>query len=466
MPAQSFWARVCKRYYMKRFAIAIACLVSFALVVTQQYIRESETQHALFVDNVVKFGHITTARRTVASTRKLVNHTATEHVRIKSTPAPLDIKLKQEIKKWFNGTKTQYPLTINAPYYMENPSLCSSVPNLSVLVIVHTAPDHFDRRQSIRATWTNDTYYKKFGRVKVLFLLGLVNNPILQTKLEQEFKVHGDLLQGMFIDAYRNLTHKGVMGYKWISERCRNAKFILKVDDDIVVDMFRLFTQHLPKYRTKKKQIFCNHIHPGTMLIIRDKKSKWFVDNNIFRGHKYYPRYCSGFMVLFTNDVIPAIYRSSSITPFFWVDDVYLYGLAPGNVPGIQYNDLKKGSHELTGPNALKCYRNASRTCNYLVTGAGQPSVMAEIWKTMVKLHEKYERERKPTTVKSVSAAETSTEREYEDETKPAVDAAKVKANIVTALKANGLLFGNQLNQLENLQILQRAPLVPQPNKH
>lgn len=291
---------------------------------------------------------------------------------------------KDVAKNMINASsKTLYPLTLNAPYLIENPKLCSSVPNLTVLVIVHSAPNHFKRRLAIRKTWTNNTYFSDLGSVRVLFLLGRVKDIKLQEEIEEEFNHYGDLLQGDFIDAYRNLTHKGVMAYKWMTERCRNAKFILKVDDDITVNMYKLFTEVLPSYKGKTKEILCNHIHPGTMLIIRSKKSKWYVSENHFRGEKFYPRYCSGFMVLFTNDAIPAIYRSASLTPFFWVDDVYLYGLVPSHVPGIHYKSFKKNSHQLTGNLAVKCYRNATRTCDFLVTGAGEPAVMEEIWYNM-----------------------------------------------------------------------------------
>ena len=303
-----------------------------------------------------------------------------------------------------SDVKTEYPVTLYAPYLMENPTLCSSVQDLKVLVVVHTAPSHFERRNSMRHTWTNSTYLKSLkGNLRVLFLLGRVKDANIQKKLENEFRVHKDLLQGDFIDAYRNLSHKGVMGFKWISERCKNAKFILKVDDDVVVNTYQLYMEILPRFENKSKQIFCNHILPGTMPILRNKKSKWYVNEKFFKGQKYYPRYCSGFMVLFTNDVIPAIYRSASMTPFFWVDDVYLYGLVPSGVPGIKYNGLRKKRFELTAKKAVACYRNGTLPCNFLVTGAKATSAAEEVWPYMIKQYAKkqvLERQRSNVSVK------------------------------------------------------------------
>ena len=340
-----------------------------------------------------------------------------------------DISPQPSLKKLINATKTMYPVTLNAPYLIENPNLCSSVKNLSVLVVVHTAPTHFERRLGIRRTWTNNSFLAELGTVRVLFLLGRVKDQKVQKQIEHEFTNFGDLLQGDFMDAYRNLTHKGVMAYKWMSERCKNAKFILKVDDDITVNMYKLFTEVLPKYKGKSKQIMCNHIHPGTMPIIRNKKSKWYVSENHFRQQKFYPRYCSGFLVLFTNDFMSALYRSASLTPFFWVDDVYLYGLVPSHVPGIHYNGLAKGSHQLNGKMAIKCYKNVTKTCDFLVTGAGEAIVMEEIWYNMGLLYLKnrdtvIKVDTTPTTTTTMS---TTTNQEKEEEIKTAVIQASKK---------------------------------------
>lgn len=365
----------------KKYVLPFGVAVAFFLVLTFQY-------HPP-LNEIIVIGE--NARDFFGPVSRVNVYVPYSNVSIKSTmldSAPVTEQFKEispqpVLRKLINATKTLYPLTLTAPYLIENPTLCSSVPNLSVLVIVHTAPNHFDRRRGIRKTWTNNTFFSDLGTVRVLFLLGRVKDPKLQVQIETEFKTFGDLLQGDFIDAYRNLTHKGVMAYKWMSERCRNAQFILKVDDDITVNMYKLFTEVLPKYKGKTKQILCNHIHPGTMPIIRNKKSKWYVSENHFREQKFYPRYCSGFLVLFTKDIIPAMYRSASLTPFFWVDDVYLYGLVPSHVPGIQYNGIQKGSHQLNGRMAIKCYKNVTKTCDFLVTGAGESAVMEEIWYNM-----------------------------------------------------------------------------------
>ncbi|KAH3701448.1 lactosylceramide 1,3-N-acetyl-beta-D-glucosaminyltransferase-like [Dreissena polymorpha] len=379
------YLRFSKRNAMTAFVIAIVSLM-FILNLTRQIPTTTIQWKKLGIQSILTGLGVVTRSQTPNDATTTVAPSTTTTLSLELLAITPELKLDHLINA---STGAKYPVTINGKYTFENPTLCSSVENLSVLIIVHTAPNNFESRLAIRRTWANDTYYRHLGVSRVLFLLGRVENADLQGKMVAEFKEYRDMLQGNFRDAYRNLTHKGVMGYRWITERCRNAKFILKTDDDIVVNMFKLFTRVLPNFQNKTKQILCNHIYADTMPIIREKESKWYVSENHFRGKNVYPEYCSGFMVLFTNDVIPAIYRAATMTPFFWVDDVYLYGLAPSHVPGIKYNDFRETDHMLDGQKALNCYRNVteniSNKCDYLVTGSRQLQESEDTWLEMKK---------------------------------------------------------------------------------
>ncbi|MCA9460432.1 MAG: hypothetical protein KC550_07845, partial [Nanoarchaeota archaeon] len=66
----------------------------------------------------------------------------------------------------------------------------------------------------------------------------------VRDKLRLENELYADIVQEDFQDAYKNLTYKGIMALKWIKEYCPNAKYILKVDDDIISNIFILL-RHL-----------------------------------------------------------------------------------------------------------------------------------------------------------------------------------------------------------------------------
>ena len=53
--------------------------------------------------------------------------------------------------------------------------------------------------------------------------------------------MYGDLVQGNFMDTYRNLTYKTVLGHMWVSSFCSQAEFVVKTDDEIYVDIYGMY---------------------------------------------------------------------------------------------------------------------------------------------------------------------------------------------------------------------------------
>ena len=115
----------------------------------------------------------------------------------------------------------------------------NSSDKLFLVVFIHSAPNHFDKRTAIRNTWGNESNLRH-NRMRVVFLVGQVNDTSVQKRLIKESEQFSDLVQGNFIDSYRNLTYKHIMGLKWIVYFCQNAKYVFKTDDDIFVDIFQL----------------------------------------------------------------------------------------------------------------------------------------------------------------------------------------------------------------------------------
>ena len=90
--------------------------------------------------------------------------------------------------------------------------------------------------------------------------------------IEYENELYQDVVQEDFIDAYKNLTYKGIMALKWISTYCPHTKYVLKVDDDIVVNTFTLLNhlKFLDKHDPNKHgTILCLLWH--AMGVMRDR---------------------------------------------------------------------------------------------------------------------------------------------------------------------------------------------------
>lgn len=122
-------------------------------------------------------------------------------------------------------------------YVINNVSLCSSsaVDNQpSIVIVVHTARSHFNERYAIRNTWGSIKVYKGWI-FHLAFLLGSDPSSTVEfnARLWEESRRHGDMIMGSFVDSYRNLTYKHLMGYvnfeKWSHSVVQKLCFFLAV---------------------------------------------------------------------------------------------------------------------------------------------------------------------------------------------------------------------------------------------
>ena len=74
------------------------------------------------------------------------------------------------------------------------------------------------------------------------------------------------------IDAYRNLVLKGVSWMEWTVTNCPSAKWIVKVDDDIAVNIFAL-EEYLEEQNNTKNEYHC--LVWTRMKPSRNSNSKW-----------------------------------------------------------------------------------------------------------------------------------------------------------------------------------------------
>ncbi|ESO95908.1 hypothetical protein LOTGIDRAFT_96510, partial [Lottia gigantea] len=199
-------------------------------------------------------------------------------------------------------------------------NICPRDRYVTALVLVHTAAQHFERRRNIRSTYGSKKLFLP-TEVRVVFLVGIVQNLKIQEKIQEEHTQYGDIIQGQFIDTYHNLTNKGIMGFRWILNYCNNVDYVIKVDDDVIFDMWR-FLDNLEAFNSTRS-MFCTPIYDGQ--IFRD--GKWTVPESQFVGVTNWPwTYCQGFVVIMTGDVIRELFHAAHVTPFLWIDDVYLFG--------------------------------------------------------------------------------------------------------------------------------------------
>jgi len=153
----------------------------------------------------------------------------------------------------------------NFVYLMDQPA-CDK--NVRVLIFVHSAVRNVEKRRIIRETWADRKYIDQTP-LRVIFLVGGVgeNSERWQQFLGRENHQHGDLIQGNFEDAYRNMTYKHVMALKWFSEKCAHAQLLVKVDDDVFMNTPQLVkylaTPSLPEHSLLQdpELMLCRSVH-------------------------------------------------------------------------------------------------------------------------------------------------------------------------------------------------------------
>ena len=220
-----------------------------------------------------------------------------------------------------------------------------NVVNKTILIFAYIMinVDNFERRLMIRKTWANSNI---FTNLKVAFIIGKSTNESINDLVLNEQNEYQDLIQGDFIDAYRNLTYKSLITWKWIVKNCTNAKIIVKIDEDIVLHARRLLKFFNISENTtdisNKNTFFCHVYNNGSPL--KKKISKWYVKNEEYNEKLYnmsnYPTFCLGPSYIMTSDLIPKLYKRSFDIKLFWLEDVYT-GLLAKDIRNVNFISIK-----------------------------------------------------------------------------------------------------------------------------
>uniref|UniRef100_A0A1B0C8A3 Hexosyltransferase n=1 Tax=Lutzomyia longipalpis TaxID=7200 RepID=A0A1B0C8A3_LUTLO len=196
------------------------------------------------------------------------------------------------------------------------------------IILISSYVTHDDLRSAHRRALPQEDL-KSLGLVRFFLLaeIPVQETTITQLAIEGENKRFGDIIQGNFIDAYRNLTYKHIMGLKWATLNCSRTNFIVKMDDDTVYDAYRL-RNLLQEFRLTHDdgELLLSGYVQNNQKPIRMKPSKWFVSHREFRD-AIYPPYLSGWLYVTNQRTAQDLVIASQETPFFWIDDIFVTGI-------------------------------------------------------------------------------------------------------------------------------------------
>ena len=207
-----------------------------------------------------------------------------------------------------------------------NKSICKNNPFL--LILVHSYHDHVDKRMAIRETWgsvvstgTYPGYSETFSEVILVFIVGIHTNNAKNGAIHIENEKHGDIIKGDFKESYKNLTLKHLFGLKFIVKYCSTVKYIVKMDDDIIL--------HIPSII----RYLQNGIPKNTIIgpvsesarVDRQKRSKWFLTCDEYPLTRF-PPYVSGAAYILDIPIAHKLLQASHCVPQIYLDDTYVTG--------------------------------------------------------------------------------------------------------------------------------------------
>ncbi|XP_072000736.1 beta-1,3-galactosyltransferase 2-like [Engystomops pustulosus] len=219
----------------------------------------------------------------------------------------------------------KHPLAPPYPYpykfLINQPDKCKNRKPFLVLMVLVESHD-LESRQTIRETWGNDSLYDV--DVVTVFLVGLPQfAPVLiQVLLEEESLVYGDIIQQDFMDTYYNLTLKTLMGIEWVTKFCSNTSYIMKIDNDMFLNVDYVVHKILDPEVPLRENFFTGDIRFNTPPF-RDRTVKWYVPKEIYPNDTY-PPYCTGPGYVFSIDVAKKIYDVAQTIRVIPMEDVFM----------------------------------------------------------------------------------------------------------------------------------------------
>ena len=226
----------------------------------------------------------------------------------------------------------------NPKLLIYNPDVCKSEGKDITLLYIYSEPSKLDNRNLIRRTYGNQVNFGCFN-LRTVFVLGLPPGvKEVQHDILIEQKRHNDLVVGDFIENYRNLSWKGLTAFNFIQQSCKEAKFLIKSDDDTVIDVGWILKKLHQEFANRKQFMF-GLVRSAAPPRRCRPKHRWCVSRMVYPA-SVYPDYCLGNGFAFSADLVAPMYEHSFKVPIHPVDDIYITGILLDSVPGKQLIDL------------------------------------------------------------------------------------------------------------------------------
>ena len=276
---------------------------------------------------------------------KVNNHTAREDNRKIEPPEKIENldKLKDYHDDWESvmNYNTHFTPHITKDLYkpgylITNSDVCEDIhENVLVTILVISAPDHFKQREAIRNSWGKTKDNKE---VVLSFLVGLSDNTTVDKAVADESAKNGDVIVNNINDSYQNLSLKTISAFAWFKQFCSKSQFLLKVDDDMFVQIDRLL-ELIRELLTKNEQprLILGNISRGWKPV-RNPQSKYLITEAQYPGENY-PDFATGPSYLVSKSAVMEIIPVAMEEKYIHLEDVFLTGVVAERLGISRYNN-------------------------------------------------------------------------------------------------------------------------------
>ncbi|XP_061174712.1 beta-1,3-galactosyltransferase 1-like [Saccostrea echinata] len=189
--------------------------------------------------------------------------------------------------------------------------------NVSILLLVFSKHENVNQRKALRRTWLS----KAKGNITYIFVFGKSEMAELNYNIADEQRLYNDILLINFTENYRNLTLKTISAFKWAVSYCSHVNYVMKVDDDMWVNL-----EALQEFVTTPMGLSTNKLFGScskNARPFRESSHKYYVPYSMY-PESTYPPYCSGTGYLTHMNLIRDIVKLSPNIPFFPLEDIYI----------------------------------------------------------------------------------------------------------------------------------------------
>lgn len=202
--------------------------------------------------------------------------------------------------------------------YLINRKLCQK--DVYMLILMGSHPDHREIRNVFRQTLGN--LQLPGLPVQLAFIFGHFENSTHQKLVEDESQRHGDIIQGNFKDSYHNVTLRDLMGLRWAWQFCPQARVVMRMDDDVAVDVFNLIDAVEQKYEQLTSSVGCFQMMANTPVLRTGHYAVSYAEH----PDDYYDTYCQGWMYILTTQMAFNLDIASLKVKPYWMNDAYITG--------------------------------------------------------------------------------------------------------------------------------------------